>query len=579
MNRSTFSRYSNFGSLLVLLVLTLAGSSAFANDDGIFTSTKSGANRDDFKSSTDVYVSAAPGHWNRHEWKFDHKDKFRLADGTYFFQVTDEKGKTLLSSDSALCRQLTVSNGRITGPAGPACKHGVGDLKPSGSQPVQLYPFTSTVAKDKEYKVWVIPQLKSTTISTSDPRVLIFERSKADTAEFEVKNPVAPPPPAGSCQGSSSLTVLVTGKNVMAYVPKGNWSVTSTTGVSVVNVEGNGITNAVVPTPNTVNSCASNPLSGQTVCTANNSDVYLLTGTALTSTLSSAGTGQINFSGGSCTNCGVAIDAVHNKAAIGLSIAGAPGFQVLNLGASPTFEPPFVSPSGLISEDPLMDPTRNLLLSPAESGAFEIVNLTTSTSPTFFENMLTIPSNGELDSAAEECSTGIVLAPAEFTDPSAVFVADLTQATYTPGTPAGTWTAASQIQTLSESSLSAGSSGSSIAQGTHIGLITGEFGGNTVTAIALPATSGTGTPAITDWVTCQIGNGFSNGYDPHTVTAYQSPTTGNAIGLLADAGPTQLAVIDLTSMLNPSIVPRTAGGHGCAGGTLPSTVESFIPLP
>ena len=166
---------------------------------------------------------------------------------------------------------------------------------------------------------------------------------------------------------------LVKGRNVVGYVPKGNWSVTHTTGVSVVNVEGSSVTPTRIPTSNVVNSCASNPLTGQTVCTANNTDVYLLTGTTLSSTLTSAGSGFIGFSGGICTNCGVAIDAIHNKAAIGLSVAGAPGFQFLNLGTS-SFEPAFASPAGRISEDPLFDPTRNLLLSATESNDYEIID-------------------------------------------------------------------------------------------------------------------------------------------------------------------------------------------------------------
>ena len=58
--------------------------------------------------------------------------------------------------------------------------------------------------------------------------------------------------------------------------------------------------------------------------------------------LTSGGTGTIGFSGGSCTNCGVAMDAVHNKALIGLSIGGAGGFQFLNLATS-VFEPAFKS--------------------------------------------------------------------------------------------------------------------------------------------------------------------------------------------------------------------------------------------
>src|SRR5262249_19557759 len=174
-----------------------------------------------------------------------------------------------------------------------------------------------------------------------------------------------PPPgggrvPQGSCLGSSSLSALVVGNNVTAYVPKGRWS-GLTSDVSVVNVEGSSIAPTRIPTaPDAINSCASNPITGQTVCTANNNHVYILQGTALDPSVSpnpleSGGTGAIQFSGGSCTNCGVMMDAIHNKAALALSVSGAPGFQFLDLGPSPTFEPPFASPSGRISEDPLLE--------------------------------------------------------------------------------------------------------------------------------------------------------------------------------------------------------------------------------
>jgi hypothetical protein len=395
--------------------------------------------------------------------------------------------------------------------------------------------------------------------------------------------PASTSPPPGSCQPSSSLSVLVSGSNVIAYVPKGNWSVTHVTGVSVVNVEGSSVINTLTPTgTDVINSAASNPITGQTVATANNNHVFVLKGTGLDPSVSpnpltDAGTGEILFSGGSATTTGVAMDATHNRAVLGLSIAGAPGFQFLDLGSS-TFEPPFASPSGRISEDPLIDPTRNLVLSPSEGNNYEIVNVTSSTSPKFFENG-PIASGGELDSAGEDCATGIALAPVEFSSPSNVFIADLTQATFTAGSPAGTWTAPSQVQTLSESALSAGASGISVAQGTHTGLVTGEFGGESLTAIKLPTTSGSGTPAISDWVTCNIGSGFSNGFDPHTVTAYQSPNGGDAIGLLANGGASELARVDLTKMLDPTTVPRTAGGHGCASGTLPAAAASLISVP
>jgi hypothetical protein len=385
-------------------------------------------------------------------------------------------------------------------------------------------------------------------------------------------------PPPGSCQPSSSLSAMVQGSNVTSYVPKGAWE-SGTTGISAVNVEGSSITPTLISTPNAVNSAASNPITGETVATANNTDVYIIKGTTLTNTLTSSGSGAISFSGGSATNTGVAMDATHNRAVIGESVGGAPGFQFLDLSTK-TFLPPVASPSGEISEDPLIDPVRNLLLSAAEDSNYEVADVSNPASPQFFENPT---GGGELDSSGEDCSTGIALAPAEFSDPSSVFVSDLTQATFTAGSP-GTWSAPSQNQVLSESSLSAGASAIAVAQGTHTGVVAGEFGGNQITAIQLPSTSGSGIPAIQDWVTCGIGNtpdgfGWSQGLDPHTTTAYQSPNTGDAMGLFANNGASWLARVDLTRLLDPTSVPRHAAGHACASGTIPSSAESFIAVP
>ena len=249
----------------------------------------------------------------------------------------------------------------------------------------------------------------------------------------------------------------------------------------------------------------------------------------LTTTLTSGGSGTISFSGGSCTNCGVSMDSLHNRALIGLSNGGVPSFQFLNL-ATNAFGSVIASPAGVISEDSLVDPSRNPPLSASENGNFELANVTNPASPLFYEKATT---NGENDATAEDCSTDIALAPAETSNPSRIFIADLTQATLMPGSP-GTWSAPSQNQTLADSTLFAGPTGIAVAQGTHTGVVTGEWGGNTLTALALPTTSGSGTPAIQDWVSCSIPPTpdtalWGEGADPHTVAAYQSPSTGHAL--------------------------------------------------
>jgi hypothetical protein len=385
--------------------------------------------------------------------------------------------------------------------------------------------------------------------------------------------------PSGSCEASSSVFVTTRGTNVVAYVPKGNW-LSTTTGVSLVNVEGSSVTPTLISTANVVNSAASDAVTGEAVAIANNTDVYLLNGASLTNTLTSGGSGTISFTGGSPTDAGVAMDSAHNRAAIALSVGGTPGFQFLDLNSN-TFGSPVPSPGGAVSEDPLIDPFRNLLLSASENGNFEIADVSNAAHPVFYENAT---GGGELNSTGEDCATGIAVAPAEFSDPSTVYIADLTQATLTPGSSAGTWSAPSQTQTLSESSLASGASAVAVAQGTHTGVLAGEFGGNQITAFKLPTTSGSGTPAITDWVTCGIdntpdSNAWSEGNDPHTMTAYQTPNGGDAIGLFGNDTASWLARVDLTQLLNPAIVPRDTAGHACASGTIPSSMESFIAVP
>src|ERR1019366_1127112 len=184
-----------------------------------------------------------------------------------------------------------------------------------------------------------------------------------------------------------------------------------------------------------------NSTTGQTVCVGNNTDVYLINGTTLTSTLTSGATGSESFTGGSCQNCGVVVDSTINKALItmGLATGGPGGYQFLDLGGTPAFETPI--PAGTdVSEDVSIDPIRHLILSPNENSTYQIVNVSTSTAA-LFNNQL---EGGTLDSAGEDCTTGIALSTIEFT--GNLFIADLTQAVFTPGAPAGTWTdTASQV--------------------------------------------------------------------------------------------------------------------------------------
>ena len=206
-----------YGFAVVLAALVIVGTplvsigSAGGISGAIYTTTKDGTavNQNIYGAPEDVYLGGGP----------QNTKATGLPDGTYYFQVTNPSGSTLLSSDNAACRQLQVVGGRIAGSTGPACKHANGTLNPAnGTLPVQLAPFDETPNAGKEYKAWLIPAGRAT-ISGSDPKVLVFARSDAKTDNFKAN--AGPPVVQGSCQPSSSLSVLVSGSNVVSYVPKG----------------------------------------------------------------------------------------------------------------------------------------------------------------------------------------------------------------------------------------------------------------------------------------------------------------------------------------------------------------------
>jgi hypothetical protein len=123
-------------------------------------------------------------------------------------------------------------------------------------------------------------------------------------------------PTLNACVPSSSMGV-VAGTTVTAYVPKSCWGCGANNGVGAVEIEPTlGGSSTAITTASPVNACAGNPATAQVVCTGNNTSVYLINGTTLSTTLASGLTGSASFSGGSCTNCGVAINAVSNTAAI-----------------------------------------------------------------------------------------------------------------------------------------------------------------------------------------------------------------------------------------------------------------------
>jgi hypothetical protein len=179
---------------LALTAATVATGAQFSG--AIFTTVEDGttvdANIYDF--GTDVYLNGGPQ--NLHGPA--------LPNGHYYFLVTDPSGHTLLSTDPAVCRQLTVTNGVVSGasPLAGSCAHANGTFNPAnGSTPVQLFPFIQTPNDGLEYKAWMVskdPALgcgpDNVKISNTDSKVLSFPKSCAKTDNFKaelLKDPCA----------------------------------------------------------------------------------------------------------------------------------------------------------------------------------------------------------------------------------------------------------------------------------------------------------------------------------------------------------------------------------------------------
>jgi hypothetical protein len=374
----------------------------------------------------------------------------------------------------------------------------------------------------------------------------------------------------GSCVPASSLGVIapVTGPaQVKAIVPNGSWCCSYGTGIEVVQLETGGgptFTPVTIPTSGDVNSCAGNPATGEAVCVDNNTGVYHISSTNTVTTLTSSANNRAGFSGGSCENCGVAVNALTNQAVITEGYSPSPSnsaLQALNLSTN-TFGTPFPLFQE-VSENISIDPTRGYVLSANEDSYYNLIGFNSTGAFTNEFNMYVNNPALTLDSSTEDCATGIALAPGEFSN---YFVlSDLTQATFTPGTP-GTWTAPTS-ETAIIGSYSAGLSGSAVAPGSsHLAVVTGEFGGSSFAILKLPSTSGTGTPALVDYAYVPCVNGMTAGYDPHTVTAYVSPNDGNSYAVFANwsFNPPNLLVANMAGIL---ALPRGTDGHTVNGET------------
>jgi hypothetical protein len=138
----------------IVAVASAAIVGAHAPSGAIFTTLADGSevNVNQYSSKEDVYLNGGPGIGAP-------ATAAALDDGTYYFQVTDPSGKTLLSTDNIECRRFRVTDGLITYEPGPGCTTphltGTDSANDHGGDTIQLMPYADTPNRGGVYKVWV----------------------------------------------------------------------------------------------------------------------------------------------------------------------------------------------------------------------------------------------------------------------------------------------------------------------------------------------------------------------------------------------------------------------------------------
>jgi len=362
------------------------------------------------------------------------------------------------------------------------------------------------------------------------------------------------------------------------------------------------VVNSLISTTTPAIACSGDSVTSEVVCVGANNEVFLINGTTLSKTLTSSGQGLANFSGGSCTSCGVTVDPVTNAAVIGLNLSPilpVGGYQVLDLGSN-KFGPTIGIGEEQPSESPALDTVHHLVLSPGPdqpSGvpAFapdyallmmssDITIGATPTAYSYAKASAIFGGSADLDAAGADITTGVIIASDE--EANSLFLANLNSVNFTSGTP-NTWDAPAQLQSLPEFSsfISSGLAAIAVAPVHHEVLAEDEFGGGDFAVIQLPTSAPAGTtPAATDWVVATLPNPPNSGItwnmagDPHGIGAYDSTTLGKGIGLLVNDQRSYVALVDMGALL---AAPRTAEGHIISPTVdlVASKIVTFIALP
>jgi cysteine-rich repeat protein len=154
----------------------------------IFTTLPDGSavNHNIYAAKTDVYLDGGPQGGSP-------SGAAALAEGDYYFQVTDPSGHVLLSSDAIECRRIHVNDEGVISAVVGTCQHATSldqDYASLGALTVQLMPYADTPNPGGEYKVWATPVAAYTGSGPFHGFVPSFSK----TDNFKVRPIVVSPP-------------------------------------------------------------------------------------------------------------------------------------------------------------------------------------------------------------------------------------------------------------------------------------------------------------------------------------------------------------------------------------------------
>lgn len=404
----------------------------------------------------------------------------------------------------------------------------------------------------------------------------------------------------GTVTTSNGPGVLIDGTDVNLYVPyASDNSLRMGTALKVIESATTAPKTVVLKTGYS-NSCAASPATGIAMCSGLFGSSYIIRPPA--NKVGAFKTGvkaRIHFTGGDCANCGVAFDDAMGLAIISTSQGYLP------VALSPFQLQPIISTNGeAIAGNFGYDPVDHFILSPNyqilnlkhfQSGTphYQIIKMSDGAAFDLADNNAFFNSAGTCvttsggttqrdalpDSGAYDTTTGIAYgtfrSPSDCVGANAVediALFDLTQATFDTGT--GTWaTAGKQVQSLTEmTNLSNGLTGIAIVPGANLAIVTDRaeatVAGSGFGVLSLPTTSGSGIPAIQDWVQASmpndpLGKPWTMPFMPNGLTAYASPNSGKGMGVIVNRTRTFAAVVDIAALL---AAPRQAGtAHTVSG--------------